>query len=869
MKKLYALLLGLIVMQMYAIAQMPQGGGRPGGGAPGAGGQQRPGGNGGNIPQIGVVYGKLQDAQTRQSVEYASVALLRQRDSGVVTGMLSKSNGDFIFENVPFGAFILRINFMGYKPVFKKVTVTPQNVSQDLGNIRLEANAKSLHEVQVTGQRTAFQMGIDKKVFNVDRNLVSAGGTAADVLKNVPAVNVDIDGNVTVRNASPNIFVDGKPSTLTIDQIPADAIESIELITNPSAKYDAEGMSGIINIVLKKNKKAGFNGQVTAGIGTNDKYNAGGNFNVRQGKFNVSLNYNFNANRNWGDGTTDRTNFSSPNTPKDYTHQTSDSRSGGRFQFGRLGLDYYLDNRNTFSVGQNIVGGNFKNYEDQQNIFSDVNKSWSGQNQRITDNKFGFRNYTTTLGFKHLFAKPNKEFTADASMNLSNNDRSGGFHTQLQDMNGNPIGPGRFQSNISDGKTNFYTLQADYVNPIGTNGKFETGAKATLRDYTSAYDVFNRNQAGDPVKIDSLSTDYKYNEQIYAAYANYSNAIKNFGYQLGLRVEQYVYAGEIPNKGQKFSPTKASPGFFPSVYLSYKLEKDQELQLNYSRRVNRPNFFQLIPYRDISDPQNQREGNPDLKPEYTNSLEFSYMKTWKKHNFLGTLYFRNTNDLITMYSTVIGKDSLLSTFVNAHKNNSYGAELTLKNQVVQGWDITTNVNLYQQELDVLNPKTNEFITNRKFSWMAKINSETKLPANFTFQVSANYQAPTITLPSSSGGGGGGRGGGGGGGGFMMIPTSAQGTIKGLSAVDVALRKDFMKNKAASLTLSLSDVFNTRQFEMDQLDDAFSQHFLRKRESRVLRLTFSYRFGKFDTQLFKRRNNRSNGEGMQMDTGQGF
>ena len=153
--------------------------------------------------------------------------------------------------------------------------------------------------------------------------------------------------------------------------------------------------------------------------------------------------------------------------------------------------------------------------------------------------------------------------------------------------------------------------------------------------------------------------------------------------------------------------------------------------------------------------------------------------------------------------------------------------------------------------------------------MAKINSETKLPANFTFQVSANYQAPTITLPSSSGGGGGGRGGGGGGGGFMMIPTSAQGTIKGLSAVDVALRKDFMKTKAASLTLSLSDVFNTRQFEMDQLDDAFSQHFLRKRESRVLRLTFSYRFGKFDTQLFKRRNNRSNGEGMQMDTGQGF
>ncbi|SIN67320.1 outer membrane beta-barrel family protein [Chitinophaga niabensis] len=871
MKKLYAVFIALMVMQLNVAAQAPQNSGRPGAGT-GAG--QRPGGaggpggpGGGAMPQIGQIYGKLVDAQTKQAVEYASVALLRAKDSSVVTGMLSKGNGDFNLENLPFGAFLVRINFMGYKTIFKRVTVTPQTMSQDLGNIKLEANAKSLEEVNVTGQRSAFQMSIDKKVFNVDRNLTSVGGTAADVLKSVPSVNVDIDGNVKVRNSSPNIFVDGKPSTLSIDQIPADAIESVELITNPSAKYDAEGMSGIINIVLKKNKKAGYNGMVMAGIGNNDKYNLGGNVNVRQGKWNVSANYNFNANRNWGNGTTDRTNFAVAGSPdQNYINQNSDSRQGGQFQFGRFGLDYFLDNRNTLSLSQNIVGGSFKNRETLASVYSDANKAITNRNNRYTDSKFGFNNYTTTLGFKHLFAEPNRELTADVSLNLSNNNRSGGFITQPLNLSGDPVGNRFAQSNNSDGKTNFYSFQADYVDPVGKTGKFETGIKGTMRYYSSVYDVFDATN-GNPVRIDSISNDYKYDEQIYAAYANYSNTIQNFGYQVGLRAEQYVYAGEIPSKSLKYKPTKPVPGLFPSVYLSYKLKKEQEVQLNYSRRVNRPNFFQLIPYRDFTDPLNHREGNPDLKPEYTNSLEFSYMKTWKKHNFLGSLYYRNTNNLISTINEPItpGNDTLLTTFVNANKNFSYGAELTMKNEIITGWSITTNVNLYQTELQVKNAKEN--YTNRGFSWLAKINSETKLPANFTFQVTANYQAPTITVPS--GGGGGGRGGGGGGGGFMMIPTSAQGMIKGLSAVDLAVRKDFLKNKAASLTLSLSDVFNTRQFEMDQESPYFSQNFIRKRESRILKLNFSYRFGKFDATLFKRKNNKSSADGMQMDTGGGF
>ncbi|MCW3464080.1 outer membrane beta-barrel family protein [Chitinophaga nivalis] len=838
MKKSYAVLAGIFLWQLHTYAQAPETGKtrtpQPT--------QDRP--NRPVMPMPGRLYGKLLDAQTGKPVPYASVTLLKQRDSSLVTGMLTKANGDFSLEGLAFGTYIMRINFMGYNSVQKKVTITGQSIEQDLGNIKLQQNVKLLQGVEVTGQKSAFTMGIDKKIFNVDRNLTSAGGTATDVLKSVPSVNVDLDGNVTVRNAAPTIFVDGKPSTLTLDQIPADAIESVELVTNPSAKYDAEGMSGILNIVLKKNRKAGFNGVVQAGIGNNNKYNGGGNISIRQGKFNVFANYNINANQSWGEGTTNRSNFGGKGADTSYLLQQSNSESKPLFQFGRFGVDYTIDNRNTISLSQNIVAGDFKNTEDLLSTFSNKAHRITRLSDRATTNDFNFRNYTTQLGFRHTFAKPEREWTADINYNTTNSGRDGSYVTQAKNAAGQALGQSLLQQNTSAGSTTFVTVQTDYTTPIGKKGKLETGVKTTLRRFSSSYDVYDKDTLSNHfIYNNQLSNNYKYNEEIYAGYANFANTMGNFGYQAGLRIEQYVYAGEIPGKAT-YKPTKATPGFFPSLFLSQKLKKDQELQLNYSRRVNRPNFFQLIPYRDYSDPQNQREGNPNLKPEYTNSLEFSYVKNWKTSNLLASVYFRNTNNMISTISTPIGADTLLTQFINANRSNSYGAELTMKNQVLKGWDLTTNVNLYQTDMKV--NANGETFDNNGFSWMAKIISETKLPAGFTLQVNATYQAPTIALPAS----GGGRGPGGGG--FMMIPTSAQGTIKGFSTVDMAVRKDFGKKKATSLTLSLSDVFNTREYELNQATPAFAQDYVRKRESRIVKLNFSYRFGKFDTALFKKK-----------------
>lgn len=848
MKKWLALAAIVIATaQMNVHAQAPAGhpagaAHRPGTGA--SGGAQRPQG-----PAIGHIYGKLLDATTGKPVPYSSVALLRAKDSSVVTGMLSQTNGDFSLENLPMGAYLVRIDFMGYNRLQKKVLITGQTAEQDLGNIKMSPNVKALAEVEVTGQKSAFQMGIDKKVFNVDRNLVSVGGTATDVLKSVPAVNVDIDGNVTVRNASPNIFVDGKPSTLTLDQIPADAIESVELVTNPSAKYDAEGMSGILNIVLKKNKKAGINGSVNASVSNGNRYNAGGNIAVRQGKWNVFANYTINSNHSTGYGYTHRTNFADSSSALNYLKQDDRNSSKPLFQFGRFGADYAIDNRNTISLSQNIVAGDFKNYDNLLSTFQDAGHDITSLSDRVTNTNMSFRNYTTALNFTHNFAKPSQALTVDANANFSRLHRGGDFITQAQDPLGGNLGQPVYQDNNTAGKTSFITLQSDYTNPIGKNGKLEAGLKTTLRNFTSTYDVYDIDTTTQESKFNPLlSNDYKYSEQIYAGYLNYANTIGKFGYQVGLRGEQYVYSGEIPSANEHFKPTKSRPGLFPSLFLSQKLAHDQELQLNYSRRVTRPNFFQLIPYRDYSDPQNQREGNPNLKPEYTNSFEFSYAKNWKSSNFLATLYYRNTTDLITTVSDAIGKDTLLTHYVNADKDNSYGAELTMKNTIIRGWDVTTNVNLYQTNLTV--KSGDQSYSNNGFSWMAKINSETKLPANFTLQVNGTYQAPSVALPNS-GGGGGGRGGGGGGG-MQLAQSTAQGKIKGFSGVDMAVKKDFLKNKAASLTLALSDVFNTRQYQLTQVTPQFEQDYMRKRESRIVKLTFAYRFGKFDNNLFKRK-----------------
>ncbi|GEP91187.1 TonB-dependent receptor [Chitinophaga terrae (ex Kim and Jung 2007)] len=818
MRKIVLLITGWLLLLTGTIsAQQHQGAGKPG--------------NAG----AGSIYGKLIDAQTNKPVEYASVALLRA-DSSVQTGMLSKPNGDFIFENINFGHYIIKVNFIGYQPFFKPVQLSGKSSNVDVGNIKLAPNVKSLAAVNVVGEKPAFSMAIDKKVFNVEKNLASIGGTATDVLKQVPSVNVDIDGNVTVRNGAPTIFIDGRPSTLTLDQIPADAIQNIEVVTNPSAKYDAEGMSGILNIVLKKNRKAGINGTANAGITSLGSTNAGIDLNIRQEKFNFFINYNIRNRKSPTNGRLFRKNLGSDTT--NYTEQLENGDFYRRFQTGRIGFDWFIDNRNTLTISENITAGNFNRYNNQVINESDIHQQLVRYGNGVNNTLNGFRNYTTQLGYKHTFAKEGEELTADFTYNYATSDNSSTYSLQYFDPNNNAIYDPKapeYRLGGGDGKTIYLTGQLDYVKPLTEKSKIEMGLRTNNRTFDNFTNTYGKQYPSGEMLLDTaLSNNYHYREQINAAYVSYTGALKDFGYQVGLRAEQSNYDGETRLGNKAAYSIKYPISFFPSIFLSQKLKGDHELQLNYSRRIRRPWFRDLLPTIDYNG-QSASTGNPDLKPEFTNSFELSYLKDFnQKYNLLVSLYYRNTNNAITDFyvDTTLNLNGqsqkvLLNYPINASTRNSYGAEFTFRSQITKSWDVTANANFAQTKINASNNGDN--LSNQGFIWFGKVNSNTKLPWNLTLQVSGQYESKQI-LP--------------------------QGERKPNWAVDAAIKKDLLKNKALSISLGLNDIFNTDR-SLSYTTTSFSeQEYYRKRATRELRLNVNYRFGKMDTNLFKRKNNKS-------------
>jgi outer membrane receptor protein involved in Fe transport len=722
-------------------------------------------------------------------------------------------------------------------------------------------------------------MGIDRKIFNVEKNLTSVGGTAVDVMKSVPSVNVDIDGNVTLRNASPQIFVDGRPTTMTLDQIPADAIATVEIITNPSAKFDASGGgSGILNIVLKKNRKAGYNGNVRASIDRRGMPSLGGDINVKQQKVNFFASTQAGIRKSITTANTTRTTFD--NTAIAHFTQNNKPVNKGFFSFARMGMDYLMDNRNTLTVGANIVRGQFKT-RDQLDIARDTtigNTTVYDKGTSATYSIGNFRNYGTSLSFKHNFAKAGKEITADVNYNYSKNDNEGDFTSQYFYLNNSPKTPALTNKTDGGGTTKFFTAQSDYSNPITAKIKIEAGARAAIRKYTSFFDTYIKNGNSFLLLPDSNS-NYKFSDAVYAGYVTYSQQFKKMTMQLGLRAESFNYEGTLIKKSQLFK-TNYPVSFFPSAFFTFNVSAKEDMQLNYSRKINRPNFFQLIPFVDLTDPNNISKGNPGLIPEFTNLVELSYSNQLKAgHSLLTSLYFRNTNDLITRYTykdkrpDVNTTDStFFTTFINADRSYTAGLEITLKNKITDWWDLTSNFNFFNSII-----KAGQFsgtADNTQFSWFGKLNNSFKLPKNYSVQLSADYQAKTLLNASGAGSGGGGRGmggmfGGGGGPGMGQTQSGAQGYIKPRYAVDVAFKKEFLKNNAASLTLQFSDIFRTQLSANHSESSYFVQDVQRRRDPQMVRLNFNWRFGKIDVNLFKRKNLKGEMENMQnMQSGMG-
>jgi ferric enterobactin receptor len=851
-----------------------------------------PGNSKAQPPSIGHIYGKLVDSSGKALSDVSVILLQNHRDqvSGkakdvLVKGLTTKSNGEFSFEELPlFGKYNLKISATGYKPIeksigfkmqmpsggpakpgddnaqaMKSMTETINGFDLDLGNIRLENDVKQLNLVTVTGAKPILKMDIDKKVYNVEKDIVNAGGTGLDVMKNVPSVNVDIDGNVTLRNSTPQLYIDGRPTTLTLDQIPADAIESVEVITNPSAKYDASGGgAGILNIILKKNRKSGYNGNLRTGVDSHGAFNGGGNFNLREDKFNFTAAVFANENKGITRGTTDRTNLG--DTPT-ILHQTNYDRNKGAFLFGSLGMDYFISNRTTISVAGIKVHGQFTPLEllnyTTDSVFNSHNSSSYTTRNSNTDRQFNANGFQ--LGLKHLFPRKGEELTADLHYFSGINTNNSLYLSDYYAEPGGSILGTEQQKTLGQGNNQFRTIQTDYVNPLTDKTKLEAGLRVNSQSLVSnTANYFYNDSAQNFIISPAASTDYKNTNNVYAAYASITSSIKNFGYQAGLRAESSNYNGVLLNEKENFKNSYPI-SLFPSLFLSEKLKNKQELQISYTRRINRPNFFQLIPYTNYADSLNITRGNPNLVPEFTNSVEASYLKTFSGNNtFLFSAYYKLTTNLITQYidtavNALTGGEALINTYVNAHSSRTVGAEFTSVNSLNKWWDMTTNINLYNSFINTSN--LNETSQSALWSWFGKLNSNFKLPSKFKLQLTFIYQSKTNLPVNSNIQNMGGPP-------NMQSQSASQGYIKAFYGADAAISRSFLKNDAATISVSMSDIFRSRWSDQFSESQYFIQEYNRLKDPQLVRVNFTWKFGKMDVSLFKRKNMNGSQDAMQ-------
>jgi outer membrane receptor protein involved in Fe transport len=852
-----------MLTQLNSNAQYPTGAGARGAGA---------------SANMGRFYGKIVDASNK-GLEGITIQLkgnkfdpaTKKSTESILGTMLSASNGDFSFENLSvMGAFKLIVTGVGYKKLEKQISFNLKPgggqsmqdmmamVDKDLGNIKIEEDVNNLKSVTVSSSaKPQFEMGIDRKIFNVDKNLTSQGQTAVEVMKNIPNLNVDIDGNVTLRNAAPTLLIDNRPTTLTMDQIPADIIDRVEIITNPSAKYDATGgNAGILNIVLKKNKKNGYNGGIRSGIDMRGKFNGGGDMNIRDNKFNFSLNANVNGRKSISSSTNDRQILGSILPTNIGT--INNSTSNGSFNFYRAGIDYIADNRNTFSLYGNIAQGGSTSTGTQ--IIDSIINSNSKNYSLVNSSKFSFLNKGAQLSYKHLFEEKGHELSADFNYNQADNDNWSLINSSILNQR-------------SDGKGNNknYTFNIDYAREFKNDIKFESGIRYNDRSEYNKRDQFRNN-----VLIDAISSQYQYGEKVYAAYSNLNMKKNKWSFQLGLRAESRSYNGNILNKlGKDSLPFSVSYPItlFPSAFINYKIDDKQDFQLNYSKRISPPNFFQLLPFPDYSDPQNISVGNPGLKPQFTHSFEIAYNNAYTKgSNFLATAYYKYSTDLITSYvyrdinrASANLDSAYFSSSINANTATVYGLELSNKTAITKWWDLNLSFNLFKSAINATIPGQN--VNNDLTSWFSKMNSSFKLPKGFSYQFSGQYQAKTILPPGgNSAGGGGGRGFGGGPGGFGGPQSTAQGYNFPLYDFDMAIKKDWTLSggRTASLSFSVNDVFKTRVNKTFSQSQYFTQTVTRLRDQQFFRINFSYRFGKFDVNLLRRKSTKGDEGGGGMD-----
>lgn len=790
-------------------------------------------------PTPGRVYGIVLDEKEGKALEFASIVLRNVKDSSTV-GALSDDKGRFSLEAVKFGVYNLEISYLGFETfVQQMVKVLPPSQVVNIGTVKLEEISSELEAVTIVGEKNMFQLGAEKKVFNVDKNALSTGGNAIEALKQIPTVDITMDGNISMRGTeNVLILVNGKPSGLTgdsrkaiLESLPANSIESIEIINNPSAKYDADGTAGIINIVLKKNYNRGLNGNVNVGYSTKYKSNAGVGLNFKKNKINFSSNfgYRFWESFNFGDNLRKNIYSDFTNFINTYDYTRTFNHSGN----ANVNIDIELNEKNTLSFGNVLSVGKGTNETDNDVDFLNELSQYTGGFERLTDGKRTNFNNDFSINYRKTFAKQGQ--VLDASSNYT----FGKFTTPQQftqtdlDANKNPISALAILENNTRANTNqIGVAQIDYTHPFTKHGKIEAGLKTTIRDiYADFYaDSLNRS-TGNFDFNSTLSNEYRYFENVNAAYTSFGGTVKKFNYKAGLRVEQSNI--NINNTQTEGDFDRHYTDFFPSVFMSQRLPKDHEIQLSYSRRINRPSPWMLNPFADFSNPLNIFAGNPNLSPEYINALEFSYVKNWKSIFLTATTFYRHNS---ASFSRIRVVDSLTSvstvTWANLESSQDIGEEIIFRAPITKWWNVMANVNLYQNLIKGDIPGGDNDLSTNSFLWNFRVQSGFKFWKNTDLQLSYRYNSRINFL---------------------------QGYIRPMHNLDIGLKKDILKNKA-TIALNVQDLFNTRVFYVVTSGSNFEGSADRRWESRIFTANFTYKFGKTQTANSRRRPNQNMDDG---------
>ena len=798
------------------------------------------------------ITGKVIDASTKQGMEFANISLRKTGSKEFIKGTVSDQLGAFRLDGVSNGNYVVAVSVVGYATFEKELTIGTGQKTINLRSILLKEDTQLLNEVQVVGQRSQMKFEIDRKVFNVDQSLATAGGSASDVLGNIPSVQVDPEGEVSLRgNSSVTVWINGKESGLSADnraqileQLPAESIERVEVITNPSAKYNPEGTAGIINIVLKKNRKAGYYGSLQAGVDTRGGYNAAGNVNFSSGKFESFVNVGTRVRKSEGEGYTNRQNLDDNGNPVSYLNQLRNDEDTRKPVIARMGTTYHATDKDHFSFnGFGLLGRGDET--DWLNYTSNIPGSFTNSLRTSAEKrKMNIGNFE--IGYKRDFSEKSN-LDLSASYNLLNITPESSFLQVSNYAGGTSTSSYQFQENVM--KPRKWEFQADYVTEFGEQNKIEAGYKGEFLTSKSKVSTYSGTSEGNAAFNEGLYNNFTYDQNVNALYATYSKRINRFGIQLGLRGEHTRTNTNSLGYNQSETDHPAYKddyfSFYPSAFLSYQLPSNNELQLNYTRRVSRPWGGQLNPFVNLTDSTNISYGNPLLLPQYSNSLELNYIKNWENHTLSASLYYRNTDNVIQRISYRDG-DIMKSTFENIAKTQSAGTELILKNNLFRMIDLTSTLNFYYNKLDgfsylpagATTPVVGE--ADEDFSWSARIIANVMLPWGVSLQATGDYNSRELV---------------------------AQGYRKANHAIDLGLRKSFLDRKL-SLTINTRDLLNSRKRETITSGSGFSQESVFARSGRTVGFTLTYNFGnmKGNGKHPDRQEQQNNGDGGMMEEG---